>query len=352
MFNNKILKMLSGIALLFLIILIFSKLHYLHKVLAIIFKAFFVPLIIAVFFYYILKPLNNTFIKKGLTHGIAAALTLSIAIFIILGAFSIFGDYIVKEFNEVPKELNAILNKENPLNGIINKLARYINLTEVYKEFTNITKDYLQAIGSTFLLGIKFATNIFSKLFLILVILFYLLLDGYKFKASLLTLTPQKYRELISITLSESDGVLTSYVIGQSGVALSLAIMTFIGYKIIGIPNALLLSSITFILGFIPFIGFFISMIIPSLIAISMGLPMIIKLAVTFFIVQTLKGRVVVPAIMGTVMKIHPLTDIFLVIGAIAIGGPLAAFAAVPIYAVLKIFIVNLHKYNLTKRII
>jgi len=318
----------------------------------ILFKTIFVPLIIAVFFYYMIKPLNDIFIKKGLNHGNAAALSLFIAVFIFIGASSIFGGYIVKEFKEVPKELNVILKEEKPFHGIMNQLTKYIDLTEVYKDIINVAKDYLQAVSSTFLLGLKFTTNLVSTLFLILVILFYLLMDGYKFKESFLNITPKKYKELISTTLSQSDGVLSSYVIGQSGVALSLAIMIFIGYKIIGIPNALLLSSITFFLGFIPFIGFFISMIIPSLIAISMGLPMIIKLAVTFFIVQTLKGRVVVPAIMGTVMKIHPLTDIFLVIGAIAIGGPLAAFAAVPIYAVLKIFIVNLHKYNLTKRII
>jgi predicted PurR-regulated permease PerM len=52
--------------------------------------------------------------------------------------------------------------------------------------------------------------------------------------------------------------------------------------------------------------------------------------------VQTLKGRVVVPAIMAKSMNIHPLTDIFLVIAAIAVGGPFAAFAVVPIYAILK----------------
>jgi predicted PurR-regulated permease PerM len=63
---------------------------------------------------------------------------------------------------------------------------------------------------------------------------------------------------------------------------------------------------------------------------------MVLKLSVIFITVQTLKGRVVVPAIMAKSMKIHPLTDIFLVIGAIASGGPFAAFAIVPIYAIMK----------------
>lgn len=141
-----------------------------------------------------------------------------------------------------------------------------------------------------------------------------------------------------------------AYVTGQSKVALALSIMIFVGYKIIGIPNALLFSSITFILAFIPFIGFFISMIIPFIIALSMGFVMIGKLVIVFMIVQTLKGRVVVPAIMSHAMEIHPLTDISLVIGAVAVGGPLAAFAVVPIYAIIKVLLSNLHECHIIKK--
>jgi len=129
-----------------------------------------------------------------------------------------------------------------------------------------------------------------------------------------------------------------------------LSIMIFVAYKIIGIPNALLFASITFILAFIPFIGFFISMIVPSIIALSMGFIMMGKLAIVFIIVQTLKGRIVVPQIMSQAMNIHPLTDIFLVIGAVALGGPLAAFAIVPIYAIIKTIFSNLYGCHLIKK--
>jgi predicted PurR-regulated permease PerM len=161
---------------------------------------------------------------------------------------------------------------------------------------------------------------------------------------------PVKYKKFVSKTLSESDTVLGAYVTGQAKVALSLSIMIFLGYKIIGIPNSLLFSSITFILAFIPFIGFFISMIIPSIIALSMGFIMIGKLLIVFIIVQTLKGRVVVPAIMSQAMKIHPLTDIFLVIGAIAVGGPLAAFVIVPIYAIINVILSNFNECHIIKQ--
>ena len=66
---------------------------------------------------------------------------------------------------------------------------------------------------------------------------------------------------------------------------------------------------------------------------------MLIKLTLLFIIAQTLKGRVVVPFIMGKTMNIHPITDIFLVVGGAAIGGPLVAFCIVPIYSLLKLII-------------
>jgi predicted PurR-regulated permease PerM len=188
--------------------------------------------------------------------------------------------------------------------------------------------------------------NTFSMVFLIIVIVFYMLKDGYKFKDRTLRLIPDRYKDIISELLSESDSILSHYVTGQAKVALSLSIMIFTGYKIIGMPNAMILSTITFILAFIPFVGFFISMIIPVVIALGMGIVMFGKLMVVFIIVQTLKGRVVVPAIMARSMKIHPLTDIFLVIAAIAVGGPFAAFAVVPIYAIIKNTVVVLNERN------
>jgi predicted PurR-regulated permease PerM len=184
---------------------------------------------------------------------------------------------------------------------------------------------------------------------LVLLILFFLLKDGSKFRDKFIDWFPEKYKDFLSETLYDVDRTLNAYVTGQLKVALSLAVMIYIGYKIIGMPNALIWAFFTFILGFIPFIGFFISMIIPSIIAISKGLYMIIKLCIVFINVQTLKGRVAVPLIMSSALKIHPLTDIFLVVTAVSYGGPMAAFVVVPLYAIVKVIVLSLYKYKIIK---
>lgn len=351
--DNKTIKNLVIINLAFLSIMLFSKMFYIHKFIKVLSKSFLVPLLIALFLYYIAKPLNDIFIRKGLKPGFSALLTLTISTFIISGVLSYFSNYMLHQFNGITKQFTNIMSNNSSMNGLTSKINSYINMDHLYKSLynriTNIAQNYMQTIEGDFLFFINYIMDAFSKIFLMLVILFYLFKDGPKFKIKILSILPYKYKETVSNTLSESNKVLNSYVTGQAKVALALAIMIFIGYKLIGIPNAFLLASITFVLAFIPFVGFIISMIFPTAIALSMGFTMIMKLAVTFAIVQTLKGRVVVPAIMANSMKIHPLTDIFLVMGAITLGGPICAFCIVPIYAIIKVLLANLQGYRLRK---
>jgi len=342
--KNKLLKNLIIINLVLLCILLFGRMFFLHKLIKILFKSFITPLIFSVFLYYLIRPLNTIFIKKGLKPTASALLTLVIGLFIATGIITFFISYIALQFNETVSELSNIVKNKSYINEILIKINQYIPTHEVYKTFESIAKTYSKNLIHNLMFVVNYTIRTFSTLFLVLIILFYLLKDGSNLKDKVITIIPEKYKILASKTLSQSSAVLDAYVIGQAKVALSLSVMIFVGYKIIGIPNALLLSSMTFILAFIPFIGFLISMIIPSIIALSIGFVMIGKLLIIFIIVQTLKGRVVVPAIMSLAMKIHPLTDIFLVIGAVAIGGPLAAFVVVPIYAIIKTVLSNLYR--------
>ncbi|MCB2292748.1 AI-2E family transporter [Clostridium algoriphilum] len=350
MTRNNVLKNLIIINLVFLGILLFGKMFYLHKIIRILNKSFLAPLIISVFLFYIIKPLNTIFIKHGLKPSASALLTLILGLFLSIGVITFFSNYIAIQFDGIIKELTSIVKNQDSINQLMSKINNYILDNEFYKTFANVANTYMKNLAHNLMFAVRYTIHTFSTLFLMLIILFFLLKDGHKLKDKIMYIIPENYKKFALKTLYDSNKVLDAYVTGQAKVALSLSIMIFVAYKIIGIPNALLLSLITFILAFIPFIGFFISMIIPSIIALSMGFVMIGKLIIVFIIVQTLKGRVVVPAIMSHAMKIHPLTDIFLVISAVAVGGPLAAFAVIPIYAIIKIILSNLYKCHIIKK--
>ena len=344
MSKNNLLKNLVIINLVFLGLILFGKMFFIHRLISIFSKSFLTPLIFSVFLFYIIKPLNVIFMKNGLKPTASALLTLTLGLSITIGVLTLFSNYIAIEFHGIIKELTTIVKNQDSMNNIMNKINNFIPTLGIYKTFTRIINTYMQNLFQNLLLAVNYTIYTFSTLFLVLIILFYLLKDGPKFKDKIIYIVPKKYKKFVLQTLTDSNKVLDAYVTGQAKVALSLSVIIFVAYKIIGIPSALLFSSITFILAFIPFIGFFISMIIPTIIALSMGWVMFGKLVIVFIIVQTLKGRVVVPAIMSKAMNIHPLTDIFLVIGAVAVGGPLAAFAIVPSYAIIKTIFSKWHE--------
>ena len=325
--------------LLAILIILLSKIEIVTRFISIVFSIMITPIIFGVFLFYILKPVNDIFIRKKIKHGRAAFLTIIIFLFLSFGVIIYFGDYFIEQFINIKNIMLNIIN-ENSNNYIIQETIKenILNFNYYNKVLGEINSYIGVVVGSLKNIFDK-GMQMFSNILLIFIILFYLLKDEEEIKEKIVKIFPKKYKNKISNIVEEGDDILSSYVIGQAKVAISLATMMFIGYKIIGIPSSLLFASATFILAFIPFVGFFISLILPYIIAIALGMNMILKLTILVVIAQTLKGRIIVPFIMGKTMKIHPITDIFLVIGAATLVGPIGAFVVVPLYYLLRIII-------------
>ncbi|GAB6168696.1 AI-2E family transporter [Clostridium carnis] len=336
--RKKVISYLIIANLIVIFILLAGKIGIFIKIIKIVFNVVVIPIIFGVFLFYILRPLNRVFLKKKLKKGRAATLTIIIFIFIMSGVVKYFSEYFIGQFIILRQVLVKVIQEKEiaeEINRIFN--GELINI-DYFGKFAGDIQRYTISIISEAKNIFDKGMQLFSDILLVLLILFYLLRDGDKVKDNIIKYIPKKYKNAMDDALDESDRVLSSYILGQAIVASSLSTMVYIGYKLIGISNPLFLASTTFILAFIPFIGFFISMIIPYIIAITIGPYMIIKLSLLFIIAQTLKGRIVVPLIMGHVMKIHPITDIFLVVGAATLIGPIGAFVVVPIYALGKVF--------------
>lgn len=320
-----------------ILIILLSNVYIIKKFVSVIFSVVIIPIIFGVFLFYILKPLNKLFIQKRMNKGMAAALTIFIFFFIVAGIGKYFGDYFIDQFISVKEIFLKIIEARSDTENIGSIVKRNILNVDYYDKFLGDIQNYIVLISTNIKRLFNKGIQLFSDILLVVLIAFYLLKDEENIKEALIKLFPRKYRNKAKDIVAEGDEVLSAYIIGQAKVALSLAIMIFIGYKIIGMINPLLLASVTFILAFIPFIGFFISLILPYIIAIALGWNMILKLTILVLIAQTLKGRIIVPLIMGKTMKIHPIMDIFLVVGAATLIGPIGAFVAVPIYSLIKV---------------
>lgn len=347
--NKKdIIKDLVIANLILLFLHMIGKFNIVHEFIEVISLIIIAPIIFGVFIFYILKPLNDIFIKKGMKTSRAALLTLVIATFILSAIVRYFGQYLVLQVVQLRELILTYVGSDEVIEFATNFVNNDSIKASITSFFTGIT-DYIKLLVLNAKEIFDKGMMLFSNVLLVILITFFLLRDGHNFKNVVLKYCPGKYKEVVKELLPKCDRLLSTYIRGQAIVALSLSTMVFIGYIIIGMPSALLLAFSTFILAFIPFVGFFVSMIIPYIVATIMGFDMLVKLTLLFIIAQTLKGRVVVPFIMGKTMNIHPITDIFLVVGGAAIGGPLVAFCIVPIYTLLKLIINTLIERNVIK---
>jgi predicted PurR-regulated permease PerM len=337
MHKKNVITYLIIFNLLAVLIILLGKISILKNFISVVFAVVIVPIIFGVFLFYILKPLNNIFIKKKIEGGKAAALTLLIFFFIASGLAKYFGDYFIEQFTNLKSIFLTIIKYRGIDDGIRDIFNESLFKLDYYNKFLFDIQKYSILLVTILRGAFDKGMQLFSNILLVVLIVFYLLRDEKEIKENIVNIFPRKYKNKINCIIKEGDEVLSSYILGQAKVAFSLALMVYIGYKIIGMATPLLLASFTFVLAFIPFVGFFISMIIPFIIAIALGWNMIIKLSILIVIAQTLKGRFIVPLIMGKTMKIHPITDIFLVVGAASLVGPIGAFVVVPTYALLKV---------------
>jgi predicted PurR-regulated permease PerM len=120
--------------------------------------------------------------------------------------------------------------------------------------------------------------------------------------------------------------------------------MLFIGYLIIGLDYALILSLIAIVFTTIPFVGPFLAIAPAILVALSNSPFMVLKVVIVFIIVQQMESNFISPQIIGQRLNIHPLTIILLLLVAGSLYGLIGLILATPLYALSKVLIENLYK--------
>jgi predicted PurR-regulated permease PerM len=137
--------------------------------------------------------------------------------------------------------------------------------------------------------------------------------------------------------LDDVDKTLSAYIIGQAIIALTIGILMYIGYLILGLNYALILAVFAMVTAFIPILGAFIGVIPAVLVGLTVNPLMALKVLILMIIVQQLEGNLISPQIIGKRLNIHPLTFIIILLAAASLFGFIGMLIAVPVYAVCKI---------------
>lgn len=291
--------------------------------------------------------------KLKIPHSLSAILSLVVIVLVFLGLIAIFVPLIVNQAETISKiDIGRLAqNLQGPLQWLDDSMHKLGAIPEgqTIQDFL-VTKAKsvvnLGSVGSLIGNIISAAGNILIGLFSILFIAFFFLKDENMFEEGLLLFIPLKHHNPTRKVVVESKNLLIRYYIGVLLEVLGVMSLIALGLWIFGVENALLIGFFGGLMNIIPYLG----PVIGSAIGIVLGitstlaigsynelLPVILKLAGVFIIVNFIDNNILVPVIYSKSVKSHPL-EIFLII---IIGGGIAGLVgmllAVPVYTLLRV---------------
>ena len=174
---------------------------------------------------------------------------------------------------------------------------------------------------------------------LVIVVSIYMLLDMQRFARAVdRRFPPHGGRPLIS----RMEHALVSYVRGQILLSLIIGSSAGIGLWILGVTGllpgadnyALLFGAWVAFTEVLPYLGPWLGAIPPAIYALVVHPFSVIWVVLLFLVIHQVEGHVVVPKVMGSVLRLHPLLVIFGLLAGTNIDGLIGALVALPLLAV------------------
>ncbi|MGN6375888.1 MAG: AI-2E family transporter [Sphingomonas sp.] len=195
-----------------------------------------------------------------------------------------------------------------------------------------------QALGSLGRLTSFVGTAIgaISSLFVILVIGLFVAMEPRIYDRGLQWMVPLDQREGFAVAIGRMAATLRKLLAGRLlGMAFE-GLLTWVILMVVGVPMALVLGLIAAILAFIPNIGAFITGVLMTAVGFSAGVDKGLAALITYFVVQTFDGYVVIPTVAKRTVDLPPALTLSAQILFSTLFGVLGLALADPMTAIIK----------------
>jgi predicted PurR-regulated permease PerM len=305
------------------------------------------PFFVTVILVYIVKPLSDRLTAKKIPTGVSVLLVY-LFIFAVLAAS---GFYFIPELAANIRELMETLPQlMSSYESIFNDLISTVytsNWSEqvkeaVFEQIAGITvqiEDWLVKLLED---GLKLAMDmvrIIVDVTLALVISFYVIRDGEKFRDQALHLLPRRWRNGLADTFREISRILAGFIQSQLLIAFIVGILETLGLALIGMRYPLALGMLGGLANIIPYFGPYIGAIPAVAVALTISPMKAVWTVLVFIIVQQIDNNFISPKMMENRLGLHPVATIFAVLAGGEFFGIPGMLLAVPVIAILRVII-------------
>lgn len=281
-----------------------------------------IPFSIALLLAYLINPMVNFFQYKCRFKFRSLAVFTSLVI--VFGTCYLLFIWLVPQFfaemTKMIQLIRAYINQTAVSDILPQEVIEYINDYINKTDFTKFLQpeSLAESLKGIFGQAWKVFSGSMSFIFglvgllIILIYLVFLLVDFKQISDGWLDLIPQKYRATVEEVFIDLSHSMQIYFRAQSLIALIVGILLAIGFKIIGLPMAIIIGLFVGALNIVPYlqIAGLIPVVLLSLLrAMESGQSFwhVMLLAIIVMgIVQLIQETVLVPKIMGRVYGLHP----------------------------------------------
>lgn len=303
-----------------------------------------VPALLALILYYLLFPVMNRLIFRGLTRdGAAGAVMLGFLLFMSLAGLlvapwvtrrladtnALVSRYMDGGLALLDKSLRALEGAWTPLGNahLADTVAQRLQSMDGH------VAEYIQPVA----MGIMaWAPSLLLAPFLA----FFFLRDGQRFKRFIAEAVPNAVFERSLFLLNEVDRTLRAYFIGLVKLTVLDTVTLAAGLALINVPGALALGLICAVLAWIPYVGTVLGGLLVVLVVATdfPGDPMMAYWAIALFgAARMLDDFVYMPITVGKSLQMHPLITVLMIFVGGAVAGITGLMLVLPLLGVVMV---------------
>lgn len=259
----------------------------------------------------------------------------------VIGTFALIGLIFWFMGTKIQHQINA-LSQDFP--RLISKLESQVRqLPMGAKMLDNVSGDNSQKVVTTAQNFFRTSFGVLGDIYIIIFLGIFFTVSPSLYKNGIIKLVPRKGQPKAREIIDRLSQVLKGWLKGMMIAMVLIAVLSFTGLTIIGIPMALALAVIAGILNFIPNFGPIMAMVPAVLLGLVDSTQTAIIVAALYILIQTLESNVITPTIQRRMINLPPA---LLIISQLLMGtlsGALGIILATPMLAIIMVLVEELY---------
>lgn len=297
--------------------------------------------VIAILFAYLLYPLMDLISRRfpSKTRTPALAVTFLLVLALIGTVFGFIGAVVVEQATNLAKAGPALIDRiqqeppprpEGAVESLRQQGARILE-----KQFRAHYDDIMSLVPRVSLQVLSASRNLIF-LIIIPILSFFILRDGRQVREAFLAMFLLR-RQAAEDLLDDIHLLLLHYMRALLLLSCSSFLVLTLVLTLFGVPYAVLLASIAFLLEFVPLVGPLAAALIVLAVSAATGFPHLLWLALFLALFRMFQDYALSPMLMKRGVELPPLLVIFGVFAGGEIGGVAGVFLSVPVLALARL---------------